>query len=74
MLIKTGYQKCLPRGDSANEVYLLKLPIKVMFSRSFVPGRGRKQNQVENRHLGVLAHIKVFYQVLYSAPQQNALR
>lgn len=31
-LCKTGYQKCLPRGDSANEVYLLKLPIKVMFS------------------------------------------
>lgn len=41
-LCKTGYQKCLPRGDSANEVYLLKLPIKVMFSRSFLPGRGKK--------------------------------
>lgn len=41
-LCKTGYQKCLPRGDSANEVYLLKLPIKVMFSRSFLPGRGEK--------------------------------
>lgn len=71
-LCKTGYQKCLPWGDSANEVYLLKLPIKVTFSCSFLPGWGNKQNQVGNRHLRVLPHIKVFHQALYSAPQQNA--
>lgn len=35
-LCKAGHQKCLAKGFGANEVYLPRLPIKVMFRCSFL--------------------------------------
>lgn len=52
-LCKAGHQKCLAKGDSANEVYLLKLPIKVIFGCSILP-EVKKKNQNSKQATWVL--------------------
>lgn len=66
-LCKTGYQKCLPRGDSANEVYLLKLPIKVMFP----PGREKNKIKWKTDTSGFYRTLKYFIKSFLLLPNKT---
>lgn len=75
-LCKTGHQKCLPRGDGANEVDLLKLPIKVMFSRSLLLEEKTKKEKKKKSQKQTPRGFPAYESItnLFLRLQQNARR